>query len=169
MEEAAGRLDEALQTDIQARGHFERLLGRDHPRVALIWSNEGEVLNLLGRHAEAEAAYRHAIDLFRQSGADPTYLAWALTGVGRALLGRGRPVTAIPPLEEALAIRIERHAASPRVGETRFALARALWSQPSERRRALALAAGARKDCSDDAKSVAEIDAWLAHVRGERI
>ena len=168
-QEAAGRLDEALQTVIKARERFERLLGRDHPRVALVWNNEGEVLNLLGRYTEAEVAYRRSVNLFRQSGADATFLGWALTGLGRALLGQNQPATAVAPLEEALAIRKEKHAAPSLLGETRFALARAIWSRPVERRRALALGISARGDYGDDQKTVAEIDAWLAHARAEGI
>ena len=62
-QETAGRLEEALQTDVQARTHFERVLGSEHPRVALVSNNEGEVLNLLGRYPEAEVAYERAAKL----------------------------------------------------------------------------------------------------------
>ena len=164
-QETAGRLEDALQTDIQARQHFERILGSEHPRVALVWSNQGEVLNLLGRHAEAEAACRRALQLFRQSGADPDTLGWALTGLGNALLGQGQLSAAVASLEEALAIRLTKHAPPSQLGETRFALARALWSHPADRRRALALADSARGDYGDDKKSVADVDAWLAQAR----
>jgi tRNA A-37 threonylcarbamoyl transferase component Bud32/tetratricopeptide (TPR) repeat protein len=162
LQAAAGRLDEALQTDISAREHFDRVLGLDHPRAALVWNNQGEVLNLLGRHAEAEAAYQHALRIFRQSGTNADVLGWALTGLGRARLGEKRPAAAVAPLEEALADRIESHSSRALLGETRFALARALWSRPGERRRALSLAASAREESSDDPKAVAEIDSWLA-------
>jgi tetratricopeptide (TPR) repeat protein len=165
----AGRLEEALRTNIQAREQFERVLGRDHPRVGLVSSNEGEVLNLLGRFVEAEAACQRAIRLFRQSGADSDTLGWALTGLGRALLGQNRPSNAVAPLEEALAIRTQKHAAPPQLGETRFALARALWSRADDRARALSLGLSARGDYGDDRKAVAEIDAWLARARAEGI
>ena len=89
--QTAGRLDEALRTDVAAREHFERLLGSEHPRVALISSNEGEVLNLLGRHAEAEIACRRAVQLFRQSGARPDVLGWALTGLVSHCSARHNP------------------------------------------------------------------------------
>jgi serine/threonine-protein kinase len=164
-QQAAGRFDEALQTIIHARQQFEQLLGRDHPRVALVWNNQGEVLNLLRRYEEAEAAYRRSAELFRQSGADTTFLGWALTGLGRALLGQNRAPAAEAALEEALAIRTEKHAAPGLLGETRFALARALSSRPGERRRALALAASARADHAGDSKAIAEIDAWLTVAR----
>src|SRR5262249_46715010 len=150
----AGQLDEALQTDIAAREHFERVLGREHVRVAYVWHNEGEVLDLLGRHAEAEAAYEKAIHLFRRSG-NTDLLAWSLTGLGRARLGKQQPFTAVAPLEEALAIRVEKHASPAQLSETRFALARALWSHPEDRPRALALAASARSD-GDDKKRADE-------------
>jgi len=167
-QQTAGLLDEALQTNVQAREHLERVLGPEHPRVAHVWNNEGEVLNLLGRHADAEAAYRRAEKLFRQNAVGADVLAWALTGLGRALLGQERPSEALTPLNEALAIRIAAHAPSAQLGETRFALARALWSRPAERRRAVALGTSARADLGADAKALTEIDAWLRHARNER-
>jgi eukaryotic-like serine/threonine-protein kinase len=150
-----------LQTAAQAHKHLERVLGPDHPRVAYVSINEGEMLYLLGRYTESEAAYQHSVNLFRQSGADADVMGWALSGLGRALLAQKQPAAAVGPLEEALVIRIEKHAPAPQLGETRFALARALWSRPRERRRALALGISARGDYGDDRKAVAEIDAWL--------
>jgi tetratricopeptide (TPR) repeat protein len=168
-QQAAGRLDEALSSNVQARKHLESVLGREHPRIAYLRINEGEVLNLLGRHAEAEAAYRNAATLFRQSGADEDVLAWSLTGLGQALLGQEKAAEAVQPLEEALAIRVSRHVSAAQLGETRFALAKALWSRPTERRRALTLGVSARDDYGKDTKAVAEIDAWLHHARSKRI
>jgi tRNA A-37 threonylcarbamoyl transferase component Bud32/tetratricopeptide (TPR) repeat protein len=167
-QETAGRLEEALQTDIQARTHFERVLGSEHPRVALVSNNEGEVLNLLGRHAEAEVAYDRAVMLDRQSGVDADVLAWALTGLGRARLGQKRATAAVAPLEEALAIRLEKKAPPAQLAETRFALAQALWSGPADQRRALALGASARSDCGDNKKCAGEIDEWLGRARSKR-
>jgi serine/threonine protein kinase len=168
-QQIAGFLDEALKTDIEAREHLERVLGRDHPRVGVVWNNQGEVLNRLSRYPEADAAYRRAAQLFRESGADRILLAWALTGRGRALLGEKEPAAAVDPLEEALDLRIKSNAAPAQLGETRFALGRALWSRPSERRRALELVASARGDYGKDEKAVAEIDAWLAQARSVRL
>jgi len=164
---SAGRLDEALQTDISARKQFERVLGPDHPRVAMVLNNEGEVLNLLGRYAEAEVAYDRAVRLFRQSGTEGDVLGWALTGLGRARLGQGHPQAAVGPLEEALANRLEKHATPGLLAETRLALARALWSRPNERPRALALIDAARADLANDKKALREIDAWLSEVQGK--
>jgi serine/threonine protein kinase/tetratricopeptide (TPR) repeat protein len=166
---AAGRLEEALLTDVAARKHFEQVLGHDHPRVGQVWNNQGEVLNLLGRYADAEAAYRRAVHLFRGTGADATLLAWALTGLGSVLLAENEPTAAVAPLEEALALREENHAPTSQLGETRFALARALASHPTERRRALTLAITARGEYGDDAKAVAKVEAWLRHTRKGRV
>ena len=135
----------------------------------MVANNEGEVLNLLGRYAHAEIAFQRAIGLFRQGGTNSVLLSWALTGLGRALLGKNQAADAVAPLEEALAIRTDRHASSPLLGETRFALARALWSRPEARRRALALAASARGDYGNDKKAVAEIAAWLSRAKAEGI
>jgi eukaryotic-like serine/threonine-protein kinase len=165
---AAGRYAEALRTDLEARAHMERVLGRDHPAVALVCNNEGEALNTLGRYAEAEAAYQRSVDIFHESGADPYLLAWALTGLGRARLGRQEPAAAIVPLEDAMAIRLREGAPPRELAETRFTLARALWPHASDRARALTLAAAARGDAGDDHKLAGEIDAWLARARRGR-
>jgi tetratricopeptide (TPR) repeat protein len=168
-QESAGLLDDALRTDIEARTQFERVLGSEHPRVALVSNNEGEVLNLLGRHLEAEVAYERAVKLYRQSGVESDVLAWPLTGLGRARLGLKHPAAAVAPLEEALAIRIDKHAPPAQLAETRFALARALWSRADDKPRALSLGESARADLGGDAKATAEIDAWLAIARTERV
>jgi tRNA A-37 threonylcarbamoyl transferase component Bud32/tetratricopeptide (TPR) repeat protein len=168
-QETAGLLDEALQTDIEARTHFERVLGSEHPRVALVSNNEGEVLNLLGRHLEAEVAYERSVKLYRQSGVETDVLAWPLTGLGQARLGLKHPAAAVAPLEEALAIRIAKHAPPAQLGETRFALARAVWSGTAEKPRAVSLGESARADLGGDDKAAAEIDAWLAIARTERV
>jgi len=164
-QQMAGRLDEALQTAVAAREHFERVLGPGHPRVALVSNNEGEVLNLLQRYGEAEIAYERSVRLFRESGGNADVLGWALTGLGQARLGQKRTASAVAPLEEGLALRLDRRTTPDLLGETRFALARALRSSPGERRRALALAASARADYRDDEKMVAEIDGWMARAR----
>jgi tetratricopeptide (TPR) repeat protein len=162
---AAGRLEAALQTDVLARQQFERVLGPEHPRVALVLINEGEVLNLLERYRDAETTYERAVQILRQSGTDAGTLGWALTGLGRARLGQQRPAAAIAPLEEALAARTKKQVSPALLGETRFALAQALWSHPPDRARALALAGNARTDRAGDDKALAEIDAWLSSAR----
>jgi hypothetical protein len=72
----------------------------------------------------------------------------------------------VAPLERALNIRVDKQAAPELVGETRFALARALWSRESARPRAIALATAARAERAADKPAAAEIDAWLIAARG---
>jgi tetratricopeptide (TPR) repeat protein/predicted Ser/Thr protein kinase len=162
--EAAGRLDEALASYISTASITQRTLGPEHPMLAWFTNNEGEVLNLLRRYAEARVAYQHAIDLLHKAGSDAENIAAPLTGLGVAYLGEGHAGTAIAPLEEALKIRIDRQVPPELLGETRFALARALWSRPPDRGRARSLARAARTDYSrvtTGQKPASEIDAWF--------
>jgi eukaryotic-like serine/threonine-protein kinase len=158
----AGRYEEALAADRNARAAGERVLGPEHPLVAPTCSNECEALNHLARFAEARAACARALEIWRAVGTDLTIQSYGLTGLGLALLGEGRAADAVEPLEEAVKARADGHLAPDRIGESRFALARALWSRPLERPRALALARQARADSASDAKVAATIDAWLA-------
>jgi tetratricopeptide (TPR) repeat protein len=158
---AAGRNDEAITANQTALAAAERVLGPEHPVVAGVCNNECEALNRVGRHAEALRLCRRAFDIFHAAGADPALLSYALTGAGLALLGEGKPGEAIAPLEEAVAARATARVNAAFQGESRFALARALWSKPPARPRALALARQARTDYGTDTKAVGEIDAWL--------
>jgi tRNA A-37 threonylcarbamoyl transferase component Bud32/tetratricopeptide (TPR) repeat protein len=164
--EAAGRLEEMLRTLRATQVRMTRVLGAEHPAMARSLSNEGEVLELLGRHVESHAAYERALAIWRQAGSDRVYLSYGLTGVGRALLGEGRAADAVAPLEEALAIREQNHVPPVDIAETRFALARALGARSASRPRALELARRARTDLGGaDPKIAAEIDAWLSRPR----
>ena len=162
--QTAGRLEEARTTLAELLASQERVLGAEHPKLTFPLNNYGEVLNRLGRHAEARAAFERALGIWRRSGADLFYISYGLTGLGIAELGEGRAHDAIGPLTEALAIRVEKKAGRAELGETRFALARALWSKPEERARALALARDAREDYAHGADAdypAPDIAAWL--------
>ena len=133
--------------------------------MARALDNEAEVLNLLGRNAEARAAFLRCLDIWAKAGTDASVVAYGLTGLGIALIGEGRGGAAIAPLEQALAKRTATQAPTELLGETRFALARALWTRPAARGRALGLAREARADYAKvktAAALVATIDAWLA-------
>jgi predicted Ser/Thr protein kinase len=164
----AGRLDEALETDRAARIAGERVVGQDHPSVASTINNECEVLNRLARFADARRACERALAIWRAAGTGPAIRSYGLTGLGIALLGEGHGADAIAPLEEAVAARAGEHVASALQGESRFALARALWSRPTDRSRGLALAHQAQTDSSSDPGTVAAIDVWLADRRLKR-
>jgi len=158
---------EALAATREAREASERTLGADHPLVAMLWSNEGDDLNTLRRPLEAEAAFRRSLAVWRKGGADPKFVSYGLTGLGIALIGEARPPDAVPPLLEALAIRVDKHLDVDLVNETRLALARALWAAPAERARARALAETARAELAKSPAAASHtvltsVDAWLA-------
>ena len=160
----AGKDARALEVLRSAERIFWNVVGPDHPWVALVLANEGEVLNGLHRFVEAGAAFQMATAIWTKQEAEPARMASCQTGLGIALLGAGRPLEAIGPLEQALAARDQKTTAPELVGETRFALARASWAKPAEHPRALALARAARHDyasVADGAPTAAAIDAWL--------
>jgi tetratricopeptide (TPR) repeat protein len=166
--QAAGKLALALAAFRRAGDILTKAIGPDHPMTAINDSDAGEVLNGLGRFPEARASFEHAVGVWTAQHADPAITAYGETGLGLALLGEGRPQDALAPLERALEARTTAKAAPELLGETRFALARALWSRPSARERARALARTARADYAtlkDKASTVAAIDAWLVAPR----
>ncbi len=144
---------------------MEKAYGASYPFLGGVISNEGEILNALSRPKEALALFRKSLAIMDAS-LDPknAWLAFPLTGFGRSLLALGRPREAVAPLERALAIRDSAETVPLPRGETRFALAQALWESGGDRARALTLAASARSEYQRVAKAtnnVAEIDTWL--------
>jgi tetratricopeptide (TPR) repeat protein/predicted Ser/Thr protein kinase len=160
--EAVGRDEESIAENEKVLAIAERVLGPDHTLVAGVCNNECEALNRVGRYADALRLCRRALGIWHEQGADAVIRSYTLTQEGLALVGVGKSGEALPPLEEALKARVDAHVNPAQQGETRFALARALWAKPATHPRALALARQARADYGADAKAVAEIDAWLS-------
>jgi hypothetical protein len=167
--EVAGQYDRALAVMTEARDVAVRALGAVHPYVGMLENNRGEVLNLMHRHAEARATFARTLQIWTASGVDPMMLSYARTGLGLALLGEHHPVEAIEPLAQALQTRQASEGAPDLLGETRFALARALWARRADRPRAEELAHQARADYVALEKAtgavppaLAQIDSWLA-------
>jgi serine/threonine protein kinase/tetratricopeptide (TPR) repeat protein len=168
--EYVGKHERAVEVDRQAAALFRKVVGSEHPWVAIALSNEAESLNALRRYSEARVALQEAVSIWSKQKSAPEVLAYGQTGIGIAFIGEGRPTEAIPPLEQALAVRVASHAPPELAGETRFALARALWSRPAERSRALSLARLARVDyvaVATAKENVAAIDAWLRAPSGK--
>jgi tetratricopeptide (TPR) repeat protein len=164
---AIERDPEALVAFGKARSRFVRALGASHPQVAMVSNNEGEVLNSLHRFPEAHADFQRALDIWASSSSNPIFVSYGLTGLGIALIGEGLDVDAINPLEEALAIRTRESAVPESLGETRFALARALWGSAKDRPRAVELVRRARVDLTGQRTSAAQVtlasvEAWLS-------
>jgi eukaryotic-like serine/threonine-protein kinase len=160
-----GRSEEALTQFRLAKHEMERVLGRDHPQEASVLADECSVLDDLGRYEEARQTCDQALSIFESHGANDESRSSPLTWMGIAMLGLGRPEKAVQLLEQALAAETEGQLAPRLTGETRFALARALWSQAKSHARAVGLARLARVDRAKEPKAIAQIDTWLASHR----
>jgi tetratricopeptide (TPR) repeat protein len=118
----------------------EAQVGPEHIALAQTLYNLGCVLLDLGEPADAHAHITRALAIHEKAiGPDSLEGARYLSELGRAELDLERPAVARPLLERALELR-ERHEVAPgEIAETRFQLARALWSTPAERTRATEL------------------------------
>src|SRR5262249_7003206 len=158
---------EALSYMQRALAIREKIQGPDHPEVATLLANIGQILDGLHRYQEALMSFERALAIGEKAlGKEHPYVGDALTGMGTAYLGLHRAPLARAPLERALAIREKVGAQPVELGEVRFALARALWDTGADRTRATALTRRARDDVGENAErnkeALAEIDAWLA-------
>jgi eukaryotic-like serine/threonine-protein kinase len=169
---ALERGNEALEASNRAVRIVRLCLGNSHPRVADQLNNRGEILASLGRLSEALEAYGEARTTYeRESGANDPTVAYALTGIGITLTRMRRAAEAIAPLQRALDIR-EAHDPDPaRLGETMFALARALWESGTDAARAVVLGREARSayhraPLSREHES--EVTAWLTRHEREQ-
>jgi tetratricopeptide (TPR) repeat protein/tRNA A-37 threonylcarbamoyl transferase component Bud32 len=160
-----GRHAEARAANDKALAIFEHTLGPDHPQVALVLVNLGEVLNALGLHDEARRAFERSLQIWLDSGAGDFYQAFSVTGLGESYLAQHRPGEARPQLERAVRMREASDPDPGRLGEARFALARALWPEADERPRARHLAEQARADYRRQPGARAKLDeitSWLS-------
>jgi tetratricopeptide (TPR) repeat protein len=117
-------------------------------------------------HDAGVAAYQRALAISEKAlGPDHPDVASALTGIAQESLALGELPAARAAAERALVIRSQPDMPAFELAETRFALARALWSDPAARKRAHALADQAREGfvASADAgtKPLAELTTWL--------
>jgi tetratricopeptide (TPR) repeat protein len=152
----------------EAQGYYQRaaqlaakVVGPNHPLVAMILANSAEALNSLHRYDQARSAGREALRVWRRSGSSKLYQGFALTTLGESSLGAGRPRDAAVEFEEALGLL--RDDPTPIREAARFGLARALWESAETRPRALGLAreteaAYQRLHISGEAANVAS---WL--------
>ncbi|WP_414115073.1 tetratricopeptide repeat protein [Corallococcus macrosporus] len=103
------------------------LLGNNHLKLAEALDEEGMSLLALGRNEEALKVYEEALAVKRaQLEPDDEDLQYSYDGVGQALLGLGRTREALVPLRKAVAFT---GAQEDSLGESGFALARALWKE----------------------------------------
>ena len=115
-----------------------KLGGPNHVAVAMTVLNAAEPLIGLHRYADAAAASERALEMFRRAGSNSFYEGVALTLRGEALLGLEKYGDAVASLEKAVSLLSDDASSYP--SQAKFALARALWTRPEQRKRALTLA-----------------------------
>jgi len=163
------RFQEALTYYRRAEEVGRKVGGPDHILVGLAVFNEAEALNGLGRYDEARATSERALAIWRRAGSRPLYEGSTLAVLGQSLLGMGRLSEAVSQLEQARTLLGDEP--STYQPEVRFVLARALWTSPDKRRRALALAREAEAGYQrlGATATASEVGAWLRthHARPE--
>jgi len=103
--EKRGRYDEARQLDQRALAIRERVLGTDHPHVALSLSMLANGEARRGNFAEAQALHERALGIREQAlGPHHDEVAESLNDFAAVLVKQGRYADARPLFERALAI-----------------------------------------------------------------
>ena len=164
MSNEVGHPDEGLVAADRAVNIFVKNGDPDGVQLAATLATRGDSLNALGRYAEAESTFERSLRIFNdQSNPMHPEVASACHGLGETRLGQGKPADAIPLLERALRICEPDRCNTTLVGDTKFALARALWATGGNQAKAHALATEAldahhRGQRTDRERTVA---AWL--------
>ena len=141
---------------------------RHHPDQIGRIDVHGRALMATGRWEEAVAALEPAVRKLKDwYPTDHPGASWALEALGIAQLETGAAESARASLQEALRLRRTWVTAHPRaMGDTRFALARALAALDEAPKEALELARTAHDDYQRAANvregDVARVEAWLA-------
>jgi hypothetical protein len=140
--------------------------------AAIIPATEGRLWQRLGDCRRALPLYREALDLFAaQKGGGVEETTTTQQRTGQCLIDVGRVADAIPHLEAWVKGCRAQGCRRAWQAEAEFALARALWSVRSRRRRAVRYAEGAAEIYRDEGSSRAELRAverWLAPRRQRR-
>ena len=121
-----GRLDEAIPIYRSALARFDRLMGPDDIPTVRVASLLARALHRQGQLSESEDLYRHAVRQQRISS-PPKFLGESLIGLGAVLCDLKDYETALPLLEEGLAIYQQALPEGDwRIGQSRIELAGAL-------------------------------------------
>ncbi|MEM6993260.1 MAG: serine/threonine-protein kinase, partial [Myxococcota bacterium] len=139
--EAEGDLELATQCQRRSLAVAVAVYGEAHPSVGVAHHNIGDLLAGQERCAEAIPHYERAIAIFEGAhGRQHTTIAYPATSLGRCYLDDGAIAHARELLERALAIRTAQTVSPQELGTTAMTLAHALWSDPSTRSSAQAMA-----------------------------
>jgi tetratricopeptide (TPR) repeat protein len=145
-----------------------RTFGPDSPMLGPVLANLAGAYLDVGRAADALPLFERALAVWEKASATSPRNAFALTGMGQALVALGTADRAVAPLERALSLRQEKAELYLRA-ETELALADALWKSGGDHRRARKLAEAAKAD-DEQAGAAGKEDlvkarAWLAAHR----
>jgi tetratricopeptide (TPR) repeat protein len=141
---------------------YEAIYGRDHRKVANSRTMLAQLLGEAGQHAEAMKAFEAALPRWRAIYGDVhPRVAAAQTGLGIEAEALGDLPRAIVELEGALVLWDKLGVISANRAATEFALAKALWRDGRQRRRAGELFRAARAHVESDQSATAEIEAWM--------
>ena len=156
---------EARRAAARSLAIYEKVGGADHPTLAAPLLLIGAIDAAEGHHDAGLASYQRSLAISEKAlGPDHPDVASALTGIAQESLALGKFSAARTAAERALVIRAQPDMPAFELAETRFALARALWSDAAARKRATALIDQAREGfvASADAgtKQLAELSAW---------
>lgn len=159
-----GRDAEAVSVGERARDLYAKLAGDDSGQMALAMLDLSESLIALRRFDQAQAAVARAIEIWKGNGV-PFYVGYGLLDQGRLEVAEERAKEAVADLDRAVTMLGDTDAGA----EAKFELARALWSQPRDHRRALALATAAESafgKAPSEARNLKQVHSWLESRRG---
>lgn len=161
-----GAYDQAKVQYERALAIREQALGDDHIDVAQVLHSLGNLYQDQGIDALAGAYYEQSIAVFEQSDS-PQHprMGYVLTDLGILLAGQQAHARASSVLAQALVIGKQNPGDPAQLARTRFAYAQTLWHDKDSRPRARQLAQlardGYRESGAQNARLVAEVEAWL--------
>ncbi len=165
---AQGRVDDGLGRHQRALTIRTKVLGEDHPSLALSHVLIGNSHLDAGRLDEAERWYRTGQRLRAKVGDHENGAGLLFFGEGRVALARGETTAAMESLGRSLEFLTKSGAAAELLGEVRFALARARWSA-GDKALARDAVAQARVELRTGGAAtqnrLAELEAWTLTLR----
>ncbi len=171
-----GRHEEAIEQIERALEMVGAFLTADHPLILGTRLTLADALLHNGAYEAARAEYREVSRIYSARGEQHPLVVYPIAGLGLVALAQGRHEDARAQLEDALARRIEQGESPELLGETRFALARALRppgqevsAATEERARSLGAAALADFEAAGPLYSSAraEVARWLETLEGD--
>jgi tetratricopeptide (TPR) repeat protein len=138
---ARGDLAGAIGRFRESLGQYQQLVGEQHVNYASVTINLAKALREQGHTKDAELLFRGALKRFDPpTPGQREQFSAALVGLGLSVTDQGRQAEAIPLVERALAMRLERFGRDDwRTGEAQLALALALTASGELARGKLAL------------------------------